>query len=108
MRAFALWGAGSLGAAQVGRLRALTERGIEADLIVGASIGALNAAHFAAQPTPAAVEELAALWLSVGRHDVYPLSPTEMLRALATDLPWHPVRGAMRAVGALNYAFPVK
>jgi NTE family protein len=107
MRAFVLWGAGSLGAAQVGMLRALAGRGIQADLVVGASVGALNAAHYAARPTPEAVEDLADLWLSVGRHDVYPLSPTEMLRALAADLPWHPVRGAMRALGTLNYAFPV-
>ncbi|MEO3857820.1 patatin-like phospholipase family protein [Acrocarpospora sp. B8E8] len=63
MKAFVLWGAGSLGAAQVG---------VRADLVVGASIGALNAAHYATHPSPAGVEELAGLWLSVGRHDVYP------------------------------------
>jgi NTE family protein len=108
MRAFVLWGAGSLGAAQVGMLRALASRGVQADIVVGASIGALNAAYYAAQPNADAVEELAELWLTVGRHDVYPLSPTEMIRAWTTDLPWHPVRGVMRAVGALNYAFPVK
>jgi NTE family protein len=108
MRAFVLWGAGSLGAAQVGMLRALAAREIQADIVVGASIGALNAAYYGAKPNADGVEELAERWLSVGRHDVYPLSPTEMLRAWTSDLPWHPVRGAMRAVGALNYAFPVK
>ncbi|MGW0005434.1 patatin-like phospholipase family protein [Nocardia grenadensis] len=40
--AFVLWGGGSLGAAQVGMLRALTKRGMRAYVVVGASIGALN------------------------------------------------------------------
>src|SRR5207248_6165194 len=102
MRAFVLWGAGSLGAVQVGMLRALTAHGIQADLVVGASVGALNGAHYAARPTAAGVQDLAALWLSVGRHDVYPLNRGEMCRALTEDLPWHPVRGALRALGARN------
>ncbi|WP_405149180.1 patatin-like phospholipase family protein [Sphaerisporangium sp. NBC_01403] len=107
MKAFVLWGAGSLGAAQVGMLRALTENGIRADLVVGASVGALNAAHYATHPSPAGVEELAGLWLPVGRHDVYPLSLPEMAQVLVQSLPWHPLHGALRALGALNYAFPV-
>ena len=44
--AFALAGAG-----QVGMLRALCERGIVPDLVVGSSIGAVNAAFFAGEPT---------------------------------------------------------
>lgn len=107
MKAFVLWGAGNLGAAQVGMLRALTEDGIRADLVVGASVGALNAAHYATHPSPAGVEELAGLWLSVGRHDVYPLSLPGMAQVLVQSLPWHPLRGALRALGVLNYAFPV-
>jgi NTE family protein len=107
VRAFVLWGAGSLGAAEVGMLQALAAHHVQADLVVGASVGALNAAHYATRPSPAGVDELAALWLAVGRHDVYPLSSAEMLRALAENLPWHPLRGALRALGALNYAFPI-
>ena len=41
--AFVLSGGGSLGAVQVGMLRALAERGIAPDLLVGTSAGALNA-----------------------------------------------------------------
>jgi NTE family protein len=107
MKAFVLPGAGSLGAARVGMLRSLTAHRVRAELVVGASVGALNAAYHAARPSPAGVEELATLWLSVSRHDVYPLSVAEMLRALAENLPWHPLRGALRAVGASNYTFPV-
>jgi predicted acylesterase/phospholipase RssA len=40
--AFVLSGGASLGALQVGMLRALYERGIAPDLLVGASAGALN------------------------------------------------------------------
>jgi hypothetical protein len=45
--AFVLAGGGSLGAMQVGMLRALYERGIAPDLLVGTSAGALNAAFIA-------------------------------------------------------------
>jgi NTE family protein len=48
--AFVLAGGASLGATQVGMLRALYERGIAPDLLVGASAGALNAAFVAARP----------------------------------------------------------
>lgn len=104
--AFALWGGGSLGAAQVGMLRALTAHGVRADLVVGASVGALNGAYYAAHPDAEGVEELARLWLTVSSHDVYPLSRRETLRSLAGSLPLHPLRGVLRAIGALNYTFP--
>ncbi|MFF4796571.1 patatin-like phospholipase family protein [Streptomyces sp. NPDC001276] len=71
--AFVLSGGGSLGAAQVGMLRAMTAHGIRPDLVVGTSVGSLNAAYFAARPDAQGVEELARVWLQVGEHDVYPL-----------------------------------
>jgi hypothetical protein len=45
--AFVLPGGGALGSYQVGVLRALTEAGIEPDLLIGVSAGAVNAALFA-------------------------------------------------------------
>jgi NTE family protein len=48
--AFVLSGGASLGAIQVGMLRALYERGIRPDLIVGTSAGALNGAYIASRP----------------------------------------------------------
>jgi NTE family protein len=105
--AFALWGAGSLGAAQVGMLWALTEHGVRADLVMGASVGALNGAYYATRPDADGVEDLARLWLAVSSHDVYPLSAAETWRSLATNLPWHPLRGVLQALGALNYTFPI-
>jgi NTE family protein len=45
--AFALGGGGARGALQVGALRALLDAGIEPDLLVGTSIGAVNATYLA-------------------------------------------------------------
>jgi len=48
--AFVLSGGASLGAIQVGMLRALYERDIKPDVIVGTSAGALNGAYIASRP----------------------------------------------------------
>lgn len=69
--AFVLGGGGHLGAHQVGMLQALLERGILPDLVVGTSIGAINGAAVAADPSPAAAERLAALWGRFERSDVF-------------------------------------
>ena len=53
--AFVLGGGGVLGAVEVGMLRALFERGIRPDLVLGTSIGAFNGALVASQPEPAVV-----------------------------------------------------
>jgi NTE family protein len=73
--AFVLAGGGSLGAVEVGMLEALLEAGVHADLVVGASVGAINGAHFAACPDRAGVARLRALWAAVRRRDVFPFSP---------------------------------
>ena len=46
--AFVFAGGGSLGAVQVGMLRELMRHGLDADFVVGSSVGALNAAYFGA------------------------------------------------------------
>ena len=60
--AIVLGGGGNLGATQVGMLRALIERGVEPDVLVGCSVGALNAAGLAAEPTLAGVSRLEQVW----------------------------------------------
>jgi NTE family protein len=69
--AFVFSGGGSLGAAQVGSLRALFEAGIVPDLVVGCSVGALNAAFLAIDPTMARVLELERIWRGLGREHVF-------------------------------------
>ena len=53
-------------------LRALCERGIVPDLVVGSSIGAINAAFFAGQPTLEGTYLCAEMWRTVATHDVFP------------------------------------
>ena len=62
--AFVLGGGGKWGAVEVGMLAALTDAGIEPDLIVGTSIGAINGAVYATDPSPIAIERLESLWKS--------------------------------------------
>jgi NTE family protein len=72
--AIVLAGGASLGAVQVGTLRALYERGIAPDLIVGASVGALNGAFIASRPaTPDTTAELADAWTSLRRSEIFPI-----------------------------------
>jgi NTE family protein len=70
--AFVLGGGGNRGAVQVGMLRALTERGIVPDLLVGTSIGAINAAAFAGSPTIDGVYLAADVWRRILAEDVFP------------------------------------
>jgi NTE family protein len=69
-----LAGGGSLGAVQVGMMQALAARGITADMVVGSSVGALNGAFYAGDPTLAGVERLAAIWRGLRRSDVFPMT----------------------------------
>ena len=69
--AFVLSGGGALGAAQVGALRALYEAGIRPDLLVGCSVGALNAAFLAVDPSVERLDELEAVWRKLERGDIF-------------------------------------
>jgi predicted acylesterase/phospholipase RssA len=87
--AFVFAGGASLGALQVGMLRALYEREIEADVFVGTSIGALNAAFAASRPqTPATADELARVWRSLRREDLFPVSVRTLVGACLRPTRW--------------------
>jgi NTE family protein len=73
--AFVLSGGASLGAVQLGMLRALLERGITPDLVVGSSVGALNGGWLAGSPHLEGVEKLEAIWRSIGRSAIFPVRP---------------------------------
>jgi NTE family protein len=82
--AFVLAGGASLGALQAGMLHALYEQGITADLLVGTSVGALNAAFVASRPqTAATARELARVWRSVEREDAFPVSLRTLVGGLS-------------------------
>jgi NTE family protein len=72
--AFVFAGGGSFGAIQVGMLQSLAAHGITADMVVGSSVGALNGAFYAGDPTLGGVERLATIWRGLRRNDVFPMS----------------------------------
>ena len=73
-------GGGSLGAVQAGMLRELIRHGLDADFVVGSSVGALNAAYFASAPNAAGVDRLGRIWCGLRRHDVFPVTLRSFLR----------------------------
>ena len=90
--AFVLSGGASHGAMQVGMLEALYERGIEPDLIIGTSAGALNGAFIANRPqTVQTARELGRVWTGLERGQVFPLNP---------------ITGALGFFGARSYLVP--
>jgi NTE family protein len=70
--AVVLSGGGSLGAAQVGALQALLEAGVVPDVVVGCSVGALNGAYLAVDPSPQRLVELEHIWRGMSREVVFP------------------------------------
>ena len=82
MIGFVLSGGANLGSLHVGMVKALLEAGIKPDVIVGTSIGAVNAAHLAYDPSLEQVERLQDCWRGVRARDIFPLSPVQNARAL--------------------------
>ncbi len=79
--AFVLGGGGVLGAVEVGMLRALLERDLMPDLVLGTSVGALNGALVAQRPELSVIERLTELWQSASEsRDVYGDSPLRTVR----------------------------
>jgi NTE family protein len=72
--AFVLAGGGSFGAIQAGMLHSLAAHGVGCDMVVGSSVGALNCAYYAGNPTLAGVEQLETIWRGLQRHDVFPVT----------------------------------
>ncbi|GAA1994326.1 patatin-like phospholipase family protein [Amycolatopsis minnesotensis] len=85
---FVLGGGGSLGAMQVGMLRALTESGVTPDLVAGTSVGSLNGAVLAlGEGDPLA--RLERIWAHMTKHEAFPggvLSQVRTLRHSKTNL----------------------
>ncbi|HEX3459690.1 MAG TPA: patatin-like phospholipase family protein [Acidimicrobiales bacterium] len=72
MTALVLAGGGTRGAAQVGMLEVLAANGFVPDRIYGTSVGAVNGAAFAGDPTVAGVERMAGIWRGITGDDIYP------------------------------------
>ena len=70
--AFVFAGGGSLGAVQVGMLKALHSAGVEPDMVAGVSVGAINAFCYACDPTAAGIAALERIWRRLRRADIFP------------------------------------
>jgi len=95
--AFVLGGGGLLGAVEVGMLRALLERGITPDLVLGTSVGAVNGLVVASEPTLGVVGRLEEMWQAIGQsNEVY------------RDARWKQVRRAVRTGTHLHSSRPLR
>jgi len=70
--AFVLSGGGNQGVSQVGMLRALFERDIVPDVVIGTSAGALNGAAVCYAPNLTGVAQLSAVWEQFRSDHVFP------------------------------------
>jgi NTE family protein len=82
LNAFVFSGGGNLGSIQAGMLKALLEAGIEPDVVVGTSIGSVNAAVLAADPSLENVERMCEHWIGTRSRDFLPRNPVAVARAL--------------------------
>lgn len=70
--AFVLSGGAAMGSLQVGMLRALIERRIHPDVILGCSIGAINGVVLAGGPSLATVGRMQDVWMDLIAGDLVP------------------------------------
>jgi NTE family protein len=79
---FVLTGGGTRGAVQVGMLRALHEAGISPILMAGCSVGSLNTAWYAHDPSTEALDQLDLMWTDVHRNKVFAASRIDVVAGL--------------------------
>jgi len=96
--AFVLGGGGVRGATEVGMLRALLDSGIQPELVVGTSIGAINGAAVAQDPTPAVVDRLEHAWASGTAASIYGEAWYRQVSRLAKSRTHLNDPGALRAM----------
>ncbi len=119
--ALVLQGGGALGSYQAGVIEGLQGSGIEIDWVAGISIGAINAAIVAGNPSDKRVEKLTAFWDKMTSSlPSFPIFPNDMVRefvhewsagmVLATGVPGFftprlvpPNFAAPGSAGALSY-----
>jgi NTE family protein len=82
--AFVLSGGGTRGALEAGVLIALLEQGIRPQLLVGTSIGAINATGIAIDPTTRGAAAVANQWKRLNKKEILPGNFLSMAWRLAT------------------------
>lgn len=82
-RIFVLAGGANLGAVQAGQLDVLLSAGVLPDRIIGCSVGALNGAFVALEPTAERATQLVDLWISDRVSRIFQTSKLNVARKLA-------------------------
>jgi NTE family protein len=77
--AFAMSGGANLGPMQAGTLLALAEADIRPDLLVGTSVGALNAAFLSTRPGVEGARALRTAWSTLRRKEAFRFNPLAVL-----------------------------
>lgn len=82
-----LQGGGALGAYQAGVYQTLHEAGIEPDWVIGTSIGAINGALIAGNPSPQRLERLRSFWKQVQQDagGLLPSSGFDLAASMASN-----------------------
>jgi NTE family protein len=86
-------------------LRALVERGLRPDVVLGTSVGALNGALYAADPD-SAVERLTELWTDFASHSPFEGSLIEQVGTIARN--WTHLHGNHRLRRLILRQLPVR
>jgi len=86
-------------------LRALVERGLRPDVVLGTSVGALNGALYAADPD-SAVERLTTLWMDFEAHSPFEGSLLEQAGTIARN--WTHLHGNHRLRRLILQQLPVR
>ena len=55
-------------------MQSLAKHGVVADMVIGSSVGALNGAYYAGDPTLKGILHLAKIWRDLRRDDVFPVT----------------------------------
>lgn len=95
--AFVLGGGGVHGAVEVGMIRALDDAGVRPDLVVGTSVGAINGAAVAADPSGAA-EHLGRLWRGIAEDNPFSGSLVTRVSTLVRTRTYLHDNGPLRAL----------
>ncbi|OQY48608.1 MAG: hypothetical protein B6242_01850 [Anaerolineaceae bacterium 4572_78] len=87
MIAFVLSGGGNQGAMQTGALRALHERNIHPDIVVGTSVGGLNGMAVAYDKSLIGIEKSVKVWQTMNKEYIFPGTlAVAILRLIKGDL----------------------
>src|ERR1700716_1402212 len=63
-------------------MHSLAAHGISPDMVVGSSVGAINGAYYAGDPTLKGVLQLETIWRGLRRQDAFPLTMRALLSFL--------------------------